>query len=431
MQGNQNWERVCIKDVCKSIIDCINKTASTVEYSTEFKMIRTTNIRNGWIDLSDVKYVTKEVFERWTRRAIPKKGDVILTREAPLGEVGMIRTDDKVFLGQRLVQYRADPRYLDNKFLLYAFQESDLQSQIKASGSGTSVEHMRVPDAEKLTLRLPPLSIQHTIVDILSAYDDLIENNRRRIAILEEMAQLLYQEWFAKFRFPGHKTVKMVESESGMIPEDWKVAKLSTLVDTQYGYTESASEVPIGPKYLRGMDINKMSYIQWDTVPYCSIDENDYSKYKLAPGDILVIRMADPGKVGIVEKNIDAVFASYLIRLHIKSVSISPYYLFYFLLSDRYQSYVSGASTGTTRKSASAGVITDINLFLPTDDIRNRFEQHISLLRNAINNLLERNVNLRRTRDLLLPKLISGELDVSRWVEGEMSEDPQCSRLSL
>ena len=430
MQGNQNWERVCITDVCKSIIDCINKTASTVEYPTEFKMIRTTNIRNGWIDLSDVKYVTKEVFERWTRRAIPKKGDVILTREAPLGEVGMIRTDDKVFLGQRLVQYKADPRYLDNKFLLYAFQECDLQSQIKALGSGTSVEHMRVPDAEKLTLRLPPLSIQHTIADILSAYDDLIENNRRRIAILEEIAQLIYQEWFVKFRFPGHKTVKMVESESGMIPEGWKVAKLSTLLHTQYGYTQSASEVPIGPKYLRGMDINKTSSIQWDTVPYCSIDENDYSKYKLAPGDILVIRMADPGKVGIVEKNIDAVFASYLVRLHIKSVSISPYYLFYFLLSDRYQSYVSGASTGTTRKSASAGVITDIDLFLPTDDIRNHFERHISLLRSAINNLLERNVNLRRTRNLLLPKLISGELDVSRWVEGEMREDAQCSKLS-
>ncbi len=421
MQGNQNWERVCIKDVCKSIIDCVNKTASTVEYPTEFKMIRTTNIRNGWIDLSDVKYVTKEVFERWTRRAIPKKGDVILTREAPLGEVGTIRTDDKVFLGQRLVQYRADPRYLDNKFLLYAFQERDLQSQIKALGSGTSVEHMRVPDAEKLTLRLPPLSIQHTIAEILSAYDDLIENNRRRIAILEEMAQLIYQEWFVKFRFPGYETVKMIESESGMIPEDWTVAKLSTLVDTQYGYTESASEVPIGPKYLRGMDINKTSYIQWDTVPYCSIDENDYSKYNLAPEDILVIRMADPGKVGIVEKNIDAVFASYLIRLHIKSASISPYYLFYFLLSDRYQSYVSGASTGTTRKSASAGVITDIDLFLPTDDIRNHFEQHISLLRNAINNLLERNVNLRRTRDLLLPKLISGKLDVSRWANATIN----------
>src|SRR5436309_14541038 len=122
--------------------------------------------------------------------------------------------------------------------------------------------------------------------------------------------------------------------------------------------------------------------------------------------------MADPGKVGIVEKQIDAVFASYLIRLHITSPSISPYYLFYFLLSDRYQSYVTGASTGTTRKSASAGVITDIDMIIPADDIRDLFERQISTLRQILNNLLEKNSNLRQTRDLLLPKLISGEVDM-------------------
>src|SRR5436309_3358390 len=106
----KNWEVVCIKDICESIIDCVNKTAPTVDYQTQYKMIRTNNIKGGRIDLIDVKYVTKEVFEYWTRRIIPKKGDVILTREAPLGEVGMIETDDDVFLGQRLMQYRANPR---------------------------------------------------------------------------------------------------------------------------------------------------------------------------------------------------------------------------------------------------------------------------------------------------------------------------------
>src|SRR5437764_702959 len=130
------------------------------------------------------------------------------------------------------------------------------------------------------------------------------------------------------------------------------VKKLSNLVETQYGYTESASEVEVGPQYLRGMDINKTSYIQWNSVPYCPISAENYNKYKLHIGDILVIRMADPGKVGIVEKEVNAVFASYLIRLHIKSPSLLPYYLFYFLTSDLYQQYVTGASTGTTRKSA-------------------------------------------------------------------------------
>jgi len=271
---------------------------------------------------------------------------------------------------------------------------------------------MRVPDAEKLTLLLPSLPIQHKIAAILSANDDLIENNTHRIVILAEMAQSIYQEWFVRFRYPGHEKDKMVESELGMTPERWTVVKLSQLVTTQYGYTESASEAAVGPKFLRGMDINKTSYIQWDSVPYCTINDADYRKYKISPGDILIIRMADPGKLGIIEKEIDAVFASYLIRIQIKSASVTSYYLFYFLSSERYQNYIAGASTGTTRKSASAGVITDINLLLPSQSIMESFETNISLCRKMLNNLLDRNAKLRHTRDLLLPKLISGEIDV-------------------
>jgi type I restriction enzyme, S subunit len=274
-----------------------------------------------------------------------------------------------------------------------------------------------------LPVRVPPLPIQHKIADILTAYDNLIENNTRRIAILEETAQMLYQEWFVKFHFPGYEQVKMMESELGMVPEGWKVTELSSLVTTQYGYTESATEVPVGPRYLRGMDINKKSYVQWEDVPFCTIDESNYPKYKLRTGDILVIRMADPGKVGIVEKNIEAVFASYLIRLRILSRSITPYYLFYFLLSDRYQNYINGAHTGATRKSASAGVITDIKIIVPPADIQEYFEKHISLLRLTFNSLLDKNANLRRTRDMLLPKLISGEIDVASWVEGDVVEE--------
>ena len=142
---------------------------------------------------------------------------------------------------------------------------------------------------------------------------------------------------------------------------------------------------PVGPKYLRGMDINKSSFIQWDAVPYCPISAGDLESYRLRVGDIVVIRMADPGKVGIVEKNIEAVFASYLIRLKIRDQTLTPYYLFHFLLSDRYQDYVSGASTGTTRKSASAGVITDIELVVPNPDVCVKFEAIIGDIRRLLN----------------------------------------------
>ena len=268
----------------------------------------------------------------------------------------------------------------------------------------------------------PPMRVQHKIAAVLSTYDDLIENNTCRIKILEEMAQTLYREWFVHFRFPGHEKVPMVESPLGAIPQGWKVKKLADLVVTQYGYTESATEDEVGPKFVRGKDINKTSYIDWRTVPFCPIESKKHAKYQLDAGDILVIRMADPGKVAIIEKEIEAVFASYLIRLKLRSNLLSPYYLFYALSDDRYQDYIYGVSTGTTRKSASAGVITGFDLAIPTEEVRNRFEEVIGPLRKVLNNLLEQNQNLRQTRDLLLPKLISGEVDVS---ELDIADDPK------
>lgn len=163
-ERGEGWVEKRIEEWCNSIMDCVNKTAPVVEGPTPFKMIRTTNVRNGCVDVSTVKFVTEETYKIWTRRQIPEKGDVILTREAPMGEVGMLLTDDKVFLGQRLVSYRANPRILDNDFLLFALQSGDLQGQIHAKASGSTVQHMRVPDTKNLLLAVPPLQRQREVV---------------------------------------------------------------------------------------------------------------------------------------------------------------------------------------------------------------------------------------------------------------------------
>src|SRR5690348_4498799 len=133
------WQDVPVRDLCSDIVDCINKTAPSVPHSTQWKMLRTTNIRRGWVDTENVKFVEGETFERWTRRLRPKSGDVILTREAPLGEVGLLRSNDSVFLGQRLVLYRVDPERCDNRFLCYAMLGPDVQAQLRSLGSGATV----------------------------------------------------------------------------------------------------------------------------------------------------------------------------------------------------------------------------------------------------------------------------------------------------
>jgi type I restriction enzyme S subunit len=353
----------------------------------------------------DIPVVSSSGISGYHNEAKVKAPGVVTGRYGTLGEVFYISKD---FWPLNTTLYIRDFKGNDPKFISYFLQTLNLAHQNAAGavpGLNRNALHL-------LPVKCPPFPIQRKIAVILSAYDDLIENNTRRIEILEEMARSLYHQWFVNFRFPGHEQVKMVDSELGLIPEGWEVKKLSTLVGTQYSYTASASEVEVGFKYLRGKDINKASYIQRDSVPYCPINGAEYQKYKLNVKDILIIRMADPGKVGIVEKEINAVFASYLIRLNITSPQLLPYYLFYFLSSDYYQDFITGASTGTTRKSASAGVITDISIIIPSRKISQQFEYQISAIRKMLNNLLDKNSNLRQTRNLLLPRLISGKIDL-------------------
>ncbi len=292
MDNRQTWEKVCIKDGCESIIDCVNKTAPTVDYPTTFIMIRTNNIRDGRIDLSDIKYVTQEVFERWTRRILPEKGDIILTREAPLGEVGMIQTDDQIFLGQRLMQYRANPKYLDNRYLLYAFQDHVLQAQIKLLGSGATVEHMRVPDAEKLMLWLPPLLEQNAIATALSDVDALIASLDKLIAKKRDIKQATMQQLLTgKTRLPGF---------SG----GWVVKKLGEIAEIVSGGTPSTRVAKFwhgNIKWCTPTDITRTSgkYLT-NTEKYISELGLKYSSANLLPiGSLLLCSRATIGEVKI------------------------------------------------------------------------------------------------------------------------------------
>ena len=196
----ETWSRVRIEETCDSIIDCVNKTAPRVDAPTPFKMIRTTNVRDGRVNLDSVYYVTEEIYRSWTRRQVPKRGDVILTREAPLGEVGILLNDDKVFLGQRLVSYRANPKVIENRFLLYALQSPDLQNQIHALASGATVQHMRVPDSKNLQISLPSLRDQRDIVAKLDAIrektDRLEKIYRQKLTALAALKKSLLHHAF-------------------------------------------------------------------------------------------------------------------------------------------------------------------------------------------------------------------------------------------
>jgi type I restriction enzyme S subunit len=153
-----------ISSVCEAIVDCVNKTAPLAGHETAYKMIRTTNVRDGRVDLLEVDCVEHSVFARWNRRGQPRRGDLLLTREAPMGEAGLVDTDEQVFLGQRLVMYRCDPSRALPEFLLLALRSTRVRDQISLLGEGALHAHLRVGECSKLLVPRVPLDGQREIL---------------------------------------------------------------------------------------------------------------------------------------------------------------------------------------------------------------------------------------------------------------------------
>ena len=264
-------------------------------------MLRTSDIRDGRINLENLNCVSFETFKKWTRRGELKQGDIVFTREAPLGEVGLVKEAKNLFLGQRLVLFRANKDVCDNRFLLYALMYYDNKQAIISKGVGSTVLHLRVPECEKITISAPNLITQRRIADILSAYDDLIENNRKQIKLLEEAAQRLYKEWFVDLRFPGHEHTKIVDG----VPEGWGKLHISDVCDTIGGGTPSTK---VKEYYQNGSipwvtptDITKNnSLVLLDTAAKITNEGLNNSSAKMVPpGTILMTSRASVGFFGI------------------------------------------------------------------------------------------------------------------------------------
>ncbi len=395
-----------LNEVCESVVDCPNRTAPSIDEVTPYKMIRTTNIKNGWIDLSKVKYVNEETYRKWTRRQVPKRGDVILTREAPLGEVGMLRSNDHVFLGQRLVSYRADVEKLDAAFLLYSLCTDDLQGQIRAFGSGSTVEHMRVPDAKGLMLSLPPLPTQQRIASILSAYDDLIENNTRRIAVLEEMARRLYEEWFVHLRFPGHEEAKF----DGELPRGWSTV---VLADTASVNPESIKP-KTAPEHIRYIDIASVSPGRIGAVQELPFAEAPGRARRIVrDGDVIwsCVRPNRRSFALVLNPADDTVASTGFAVLRAGEVPFS--YLYCATTTDAFVDYLTNNATGAAYPAVKQSDFESAELVMPFPSMLAAFDQATQPMLRLSDALQRKNANLRAQRDLLLPKLVSGEIDLS------------------
>ena len=402
------WKRRPVRELCSAIVDCVNKTAPTIDGPTPWRMIRTTNVRNGRVDLGRVRYVEEDVYRKWIRRGAPKSGDIILTREAPLGEVGMLTEDSGIFLGQRLVLYRPDPQEADRNFLLGALQAPDVQSQIKAFGSGATVEHMRVPDCGELLIDCPALEVQRKIGAVLAAFNDQIEINERRIALLEDLARSVYREWFVHFRFPGYRDTAFRESALGPIPRNWSISCLGDLADVVLDSVEPAS-LDASTNYvgLEHLPRRRTTLQHWD-----SLGSVSSRKLRFSRGDTLFGKIRPYfHKVGWAP--FDGIASSDTIILRPQQDPGLTAFVNTVASSDRLVAEAVATSNGTKMPRADPKALLGFQLAIPGHELLLAFEEAVRPWLGWSAELVQLNKNLAATRHLLLPCLVSGELDIS------------------
>lgn len=304
---------------------------------------------------------------------------------------------------------RANPKVADDYFLKCVIQDTDISGYI----TGAAQPKLSQANLKRIRILLPPLGKQKEISRILSAYDDLIENNTRRIEILEEMAQNLYREWFVHFRFPGHENVKMVDSgtDLGDVPEGWDVMSVSEAVQ-------------INPKVKVPKEGEKPYVPMGCLVENSMLIENIESRTgnsgtKFQNGDTLFARITpslENGKTGFVRflPSDTAVAFGSTEFIVLRSKDLCPEYVYLLSRTHKFRQNAIKSMVGASgRQRVQVECFDKFLIAHPDQQTINRFIEHVRPMFQLVQNLSDRNETLRETRDLLLPRLISGEVDVS------------------
>ncbi|EHK9184670.1 restriction endonuclease subunit S [Vibrio vulnificus] len=298
----KGWERKPIKELCESIIDCVNKTATHVDHETPYKMIRTTNVRNGRVDVHNVRYVEEDTYKQWIRRGAPKDGDIIFTREAPVGEAGILENAEGIFLGQRTMMYRSHPEKSDNRFLFYSLMSGYCQKQIEDLSNGGTVAHMRVPDCGELIINTPPLPEQCKIAKILSTWDKAIATTERLIATSHQQKKALMQQLLT-----GKK--RLVNPETGMVFEgDWENTHLSNIASIKKGKALSAKDLVAGSyPVIAGGKSSPYSHVDFTNENVITVSASgayagyvSYHPYKIWASDCSVVTAKPANYLGFI-----------------------------------------------------------------------------------------------------------------------------------
>lgn len=374
-----------LNDVCEFIVDTEHKTAPNVDIG--IPSIRTPNVGKGRLILDkDIKYVDEQTFVEWTRRGIPQKGDLIIAREAPVGNVALV-PDIQLCLGQRTVLVRPDNSMASSSYLCYYLLSPKMQYKMLAGSGGSTVAHLNMKDIRNLELEeIPPLSTQLKIASILSAYDDLIENNLKRIKLLEEQLAIKYSLLENNCKHNTESNFSdFVTFAKGVEPGS-----------NNYLSQELEDSIP----FIRVGDLSKRESNIWI--------ERIKSKSAICDENDILISM--DGTVGVVKYGINGCYSSG-IRKAVSNGILNNAFIFCYLTSKTVQSVIYAHSKGSTIQHAGSS-INYFKIRLPKKDELTNFINYSNSVFSMLLSLHKQNTKLREARDILLPRLMSGQIEV-------------------
>ena len=366
----------------------------------------------GVKEYSNPLYISEDRYQEIIQKAGPLiEGDLLLTSRGTLGVPYIVTANDRFHFADGNLTWFRDFNGLDSNYLKYFFLSPVGKGELKRCVIGSSQAAYTIVSLKKISIPLPGFDYQLKVVEVLSNYDNLIENNNRRIAILEDMAQSLYREWFVKFRFPGHEGVKFKGSSLGEIPINWNVVSLSELMDIRGGSQPPKKEWVDDEQegYVRMLQIR-----DYQKDSYIAYVKNSKKLRKTDRKEILIARYG--ASVARILYGLEGAYNVAIAKVIEKKTGTREF-LRWFLKSDYFQKTLIGMSGRAAQNGFNKDDIKAIQIVYPEDnDLVNQFEKLTLPLYEQALKLSDLNRILTKQRDMLLPKLISGQINLNEAI---------------
>ena len=412
----EDWDVVEAWAACELVVDCKNRTPPVVE-SSDFAVVRTPNVRNGKFIREELRFTDEKSFTEWTARAVPQVGDVLVTREDPLGEVCLVPDDLKVCLGQRMMLYRPDAAKTDSIFLLYALMSSSVQNNLHKKIGGSTVGHARVDDIRNLQIPFPKTKVeQEAIATVLSDTDALITSLDKLIAKKRDIKQAAMQQLLTgKQRLEGFgdSSGKFKQTEIGLLPEDWDVQFLrETCIKIQDGTHFSPSLGGNDYMYVTSKNIGRgiFDISNVDKID-CIQHRKIYNRCDVKKGDLLLTK--DGVNTGNAALNfLDEEF-SLLSSVAFLRFDSSKYEVSYFLqqiLSSNGQRQIKELMAGNAITRLTLGKIRSLKFPIPFIEEQQAIAKVLSDMDTEISALEQRRDKTKALKQAIMQELLTGRI---------------------